>query len=350
MKIKITILLTWFVLTSGITQDTLFVNPGFQPNGVTTFATLQEAIDAASSSDVLYVYPGGYSGVTTVNKTLHLIGRGYEIAENYPNTYVNNASVYQLDINSNGANSIVEGITVRNLRIQAADNCLISRNKIETAIIYDCSNVVLSSNYIGNSNITNPTSNIPGCTTSTSRATIITSGVGNLLIINNIIRRSTNEIWTWRDSQCGDFGYSSHVVFRSNYTDGRVIFPLTSFVAEDNQLKYANDLSLYVPYGLIRRNVWVSRSLPSNNLQLSSLDFIAQFGNSTSFDGQYQLLPNAPSKGYASDGGDVGPFGGPMPYKLSGVTALPFIYQLQVPDAVPAGNGVQVTVKVKTEN
>lgn len=56
-----------------------------------------------------------------------------------------------------------------------------------------------------------------------------------------------------------------------------------------------------------------------NNIYLGSADFSAVFSLTGDGDEQYQLCDDSPAHGYASDGGDCGPYGGEHPYVPGGV-------------------------------
>ena len=65
-----------------------------------------------------------------------------------------------------------------------------------------------------------------------------------------------------------------------------------------------------------------------NNTATTAMLFVGPGGNST--DGQYQLLPTATqAKGNAHDGTDRGPFGGMLPYVLSGQPGIPKILEVR---------------------
>ncbi len=65
-----------------------------------------------------------------------------------------------------------------------------------------------------------------------------------------------------------------------------------------------------------------------NNTASATMLFVGPAGNST--DGEYQLLPTATqAKGNAHDGTDRGPFGGMLPYVLSGQPGIPKILEVR---------------------
>lgn len=72
------------------------------------------------------------------------------------------------------------------------------------------------------------------------------------------------------------------------------------------------------------------------------------FLNEGSDDGKWQLSPNSPAKGAATDGGDCGAFGGKNPYVLSGLPQFtPHITKIEVPSRPTDG---KLTIKLQIEN
>lgn len=346
------ILTSLLVLSSLVTQaqSILHVNPAFN-NNVTHFSDLQAAVDAASDGDVLNIYPGGYAGRTVVNKRLHIIGRGYNLFENYPttNTQLTNARIDHLDVESGGSGTLIQGVEIAYLRIKEASNCVIEQNLLRKVLAYDASTLLIRKNYIDGLNGGITYGSMPGCGTSSSGYIIITKNIGNLTIKNNIIvtQRGGNYYRAWGDVSC-DSGYSASVDFQYNYCNSYIAPPPTSIFIANNQLNTSSGSLRYTEFGLVINNVAL-RNIPDGNQLVPSFTTELALGDN-SFDGRYQLLPTAQSKGYATDGGDIGPFGGTSPYKLSGVTALPFIYEFTVPDEASTGEGVDVNVKVSAQN
>ena len=74
-------------------------------------------------------------------------------------------------------------------------------------------------------------------------------------------------------------------------------------------------------YNTVNNNVMSSTTNSDfpNNIYLGSADFSAVFSLTGDGDEQYQLCDDSPARGYASDGGDCGPYGGEHPYVPGGV-------------------------------
>ena len=67
-------------------------------------------------------------------------------------------------------------------------------------------------------------------------------------------------------------------------------------------------------------------------------------------DGQWQLALGSPGIGAGIGGVDVGAFGGPNPYVLSGIPNLPAIYHFVAPAIGSTQSGLQVELKAKGNN
>jgi len=74
----------------------------------------------------------------------------------------------------------------------------------------------------------------------------------------------------------------------------------------------------------------------------------------TNSDKYFQLAPGSPAIGAGVPNGstavDCGAFGGPNPYKLSGIPAIPSIYELQVPAIIISGSNMQINIKSRSNN
>ena len=81
------------------------------------------------------------------------------------------------------------------------------------------------------------------------------------------------------------------------------------------------------------------------NVDINNL-FIGSENGST--DGQYQLKAGSPAIGAGEDGVDIGAFGGPDPYVLSGVPSIPVIYELDVSGYSNDEDKLPVTIKAKS--
>ncbi len=111
-----------------------------------------------------------------------------------------------------------------------------------------------------------------------------------------------------------------------------------------------NNIAIGAPTGF---TPYVGTNNNVNN-QTDAVVFQGLTGNST--DGQWRLKAGSPAIGAGLTIGavispDCGAFGGPDPYKLSGIPNIPTIYSLTVPASIPAGTAtMNITVSTKNNN
>ncbi len=67
-------------------------------------------------------------------------------------------------------------------------------------------------------------------------------------------------------------------------------------------------------------------------------------------DGKFRLKPGSPAIGAGIDGVDLGIFGGPNPYKLSGIPSIPTIYKLEASSLNATTNPFTVTFSTRSNN
>ncbi|MEO1434997.1 MAG: hypothetical protein AAFV80_05630, partial [Bacteroidota bacterium] len=72
---------------------------------------------------------------------------------------------------------------------------------------------------------------------------------------------------------------------------------------------------------------------------------VIQFG-SGSTDGQFQIVAAGPAEGAGQTGEDCGAFGGADPYRLSGISSIPTIYELVAPSS--GTNSIDVTISTRS--
>ena len=93
-------------------------------------------------------------------------------------------------------------------------------------------------------------------------------------------------------------------------------------------------------------------ALGTENGNQSNVDMSTVFvgAGEGSTDGQWQLAENSPAIGAGLGGVDLGAFGGPTPYVLSGLPSMPAIYFLNAPISGSTNSGLQVQLKAKGHN
>jgi hypothetical protein len=149
-------------------------------------------------------------------------------------------------------------------------------------------------------------------------------------------------------------------VIRNNTIHGRYLVVPNSYFA--NNIYWHH----YVGYGftydftnaVVKNNIFSpSPTLPPTATEnLVSVNMATVFvQGDDSFDSYYHLVPGtSPAIGYgvtiAGYTPDIGAFGGPDAYRLSGIPPIPTIYLLTVPNSVNPGDDLEVTFSTRNNN
>lgn len=310
------------------------------------FSTIAAAVAAAAAGDSIYVEgsPTNYAG-TTLNKKLVIIGPGYFLSGANSNAGLQanpeQVNFGNLFIDSSASGSVLLGLAGVNIYNASAlgygaDNITISRCIINAISIYYspaagtiADNWNINKCYLGsfNGNIGiaqnwNVSNNIFTGYLDMSNA----KNSGNV-IRNNVFRSSINLYNAY---------FANNIMVNTTIT-------LTNCVVKNN-LANGNPAGFASYVG----------SNGNTSGHTDALLFQGLIGNST--DGQYRLATGSPAIGAGLTVGtvvspDAGAFGGPDPYRLSGIPPIPTIYSLTVPAAIPSGSStMSVTLSSKNNN
>jgi parallel beta-helix repeat protein len=127
-------------------------------NGPGNYTTIQNAVDAASDSDTIFVYAGTYYGIITISKSVTLTG------EDKNNTVIDGGSSGNV-VNVTADNVNITGFTVQNggssprdagIELYSVQNCNITGNTINNntwrgIYLSYSSNNIITGNTISNS-------------------------------------------------------------------------------------------------------------------------------------------------------------------------------------------------------
>jgi hypothetical protein len=310
------------------------------PGGAGDFSDLSEAQDVAVDGDTLYLVPSTTTYFSGINKQLHIYGGGYLHSENNIVTHNTGESTIRITSISgvqNSASNTADGSSLNGLTVQSnsssglyvvADDITFRRCNIETEIV------------------TNDNEPFSGLT-----------------IIQSLVQ------WVEGPSQFGIhyrdvYIANSYIKTRvSNITDGTIINSvIEGTIGNLNNVTFENNVFLSTstdPVFDSDNNNTVSHNIfaqaePSNpgTNNLFSVDtstlFIGPDDNST--DAQWQLSDSSPAKGAGTNGDDIGMFGGPNPYVLSGIPAIPRVTEFTAPSAGSDNSGLPVSIKIQSEN
>ncbi len=322
-------------LLTGITACALFVSVSGNatvrrvnnnPGAATPYTTLASAVTASAPGDTIYVEGSAtaYSN-TNLTKRLHIYGTGYLLNEN-PQTQANqNPASISISLNAGSKGSVLQGLVLNNINI---NDSFITVQRCYTATTVDLSN---NGSAIYGDTIRNCF--FAGLRTQTG----VSGSCKNLMVYNNIL-------------------YGSAPISFAPATDGYVI---------NNTIIYLNAFSSFSSQNIVYQNniirgsfgAYLTSNVFFNNVIYGSLGTGTLVGGNnisipvgatnvfdpamTSADGKFQLATGSPATGTGALNGatvDCGAFGGPAPYILSGMPAIPSIYQLTIPAQVPSGS------------
>jgi len=323
-------------------------NPIFVTNPATglvcdhCFTNLQDAVYDLDvmPGDTLHLEasPTSYGGNPTnhviINKRLVILGPGYFLDKN-PGLQHNFAparvKAITLDLGSKG--TIIKGLSIgeignSNITIKD-DNLTIERCYVDGEIYFQNSapinNITIKQNYVDG---TIDHAGVPGPVT-------------NLIITNNyfsgIIRLANNYqgITTQNVFNNGVNGWGNNMSYYNN------IIKAGTFVQNNNSV------------GNVSKNIfhnapaWLNVPSPNNYLNVVMATVFPAIGST---DGILDPLPSCTNCQNGQGGNEIGMYGGPDPYRLSGVPDIPAIGSLAKVGGVVQGGGLPVTVKTRTNN
>lgn len=344
-----------------------------RPNMDPDFTTLQAAIDSVASGDTLYIEPSPTSyGNGTFNKKLTVIGAGYWHNQNdSTQMYHEESEVALLTFNTGSQGSSISGLyvyggnfQVNNWKLIAinTDSITIQRNKIygltsaspnytytgySIHINGNLNGVIIQQNFI-ESNIYHTWG---GYSSGTIYGIYFTGVPRNTIIRNNFVR-------TYKSHLLGGIYSIYHATnnpsIETLITNNVIWGPINTYytIHTNNILldgTYNNGAGDQTHNNLCNSTQYpVTGQYHQNNQQNVLMDSV--FVNFTKYiDNGYFLKDESPAIGAGLYGGNCGVFsddGGATPYVLSGVPAIPAIFDVQIK---PMGvSTIPVNIKAKS--
>jgi hypothetical protein len=315
-----------FTLFSGIIygQHLFRVNniPGTDPD----YTTLQAANNNASAGDTIYVEGSttAYDGAD-IDKKLTIIGPGFFLSKN-DSTQANSIDAKFngfINFNAGSAGSLITGIQ-GSISIKA-DNVAVTRcNATYILCSANVNNILISQNY----------------------ATMIYANGGK--ITNGII---SNNIVSYYISFSNENG---PLQVTNNIMSGTYDTPINVYnsTITNNIICYSTGYIAVNTGNNIINNIFAAAGTNANgnkyNVAMTSVfvDYSGILGKSD--DAKWMLKAGSPAIGAGVSGDDCGVFAGTTPYVLSGVPALPHIYEATIPVTAYSDNGLSCTIKVKS--
>ena len=274
-------------------------------NNANRYAHFTDINAAMSSSEVqdgdtLYIDSGCTLGTQTVSKRVTIIGPGYSLPEGAG--YQGDAIVGELNLNVAGIK--VMGLTARTnsttWNVKAAnitiERCSASHIYITSqhTTIRQC----VGRSFRGNNSMTSAFCTVENCIFTINSRDVPIKSLYNATVRNNYLRNS-NTGSTYCMTDMNNSIIENNIMLHVNKSD-KLFNNISSCVFSRNVLSCAEGTYAYVD--------------TENNLQLGE----AKEANIFTLEGtamrNYQLKDGSPAKGYATDGGDCGPYGGTHPY------------------------------------
>ncbi|SHI88157.1 hypothetical protein SAMN05444280_10796 [Tangfeifania diversioriginum] len=344
MKKLFTFLAATFVITT-LHAKIVYLNNNLESPIISenVFINWSDAYAAVSDGDTIYVTGSNINyGDVTIDKPLTLIGPGYYLDQKME-TQINKrpANFGGIILASGSNNSKIVGIVcpsggsyegiflddgIDNITIES---CFIPRIDIEDddGTVYN--NIQIKKCYIWRAGLQSGTGSYDNgiCT--------------NLVFSNNLV------VGTMRVP-----GGSDGVIIHNLFMDNNLYFGSDSNLEISNNIYLNEDEDDFtiqpLPDVSVHHNVSLTGAFGNENDNFSAPQSTLFISGSDvpDTDAQYQLSENSPAKGAGTDGTDIGPFGGPDPYRLSGLPNLPNIYELSTGGFV-SGDEMSVQIKIK---
>jgi len=300
-------------------------NPN-RPSGY--FDNLQLALNSASPGDTIYLYPSNTSyGNITIKQRVHIFGKGYDGT----NGYASKIQHLTLDTNTspstNPSGSSFQGLTINQLNCDKPNitNIVVVGNYISyyysgITLSTNCSGWLIANNFFtGNINLYNN---------------------GNIVITNNVFYG--NQVYPVYGSNSPSLIFSHNLVmnFQYFYKVYNAIISDNIFICSGNtnqslmaNNKFYNNISYRSalnPYPLPPAG-----NAGANNISNQDPLFeTAPSSGNFNYTLDYHLKSNSPAKNAASDGTDIGPYGGSSPFVWGGVFTIPQISETNITNPV----------------
>lgn len=344
---------------------------GGQVTGV-DYATLAAVHGAATAGDTVYIYPGTHSVTTTITKRLVIVGQGFLLdpvnggnagLQHGTGTTIMNGTI-TLGAGSDGTCIMgMETIYAVGLpfviNITNSGQHIIKRNKLVSVNFTagTTSNLVQILQNWGVS-----ISDQGGTTTITSLnisgniglvAWLINAGgTYSGIVQNNVLCGSAFQNFPFIPAQnSSNPGITSSLAVKNMVVQNNVFGDFASLgfpiVSQSINCVFQNNI-FRAPS--TTPNLAAGGNSSSNNqfgINLSTGYFLG--GTTGSYDSRFALAPASPAIGAGFGGVDIGAFGGPTPYKLSGIPTIPSIYLITSPDGIsPATSPMNFTISTRS--
>lgn len=300
------------------------------------FKTLEEAYNRAINvNDTIYVQGSATTYESLViERPITLIGPGYFLEENANSQAIKQpASILRIFCNagSEGSKIIGMNLTQSNLgyiRLRTND-ILIKNCYVGSSILLEgtaVSDIMVIGNYFANTSLALTQGANP----------LVSFYFANNIIIGDFEIPDATTGTIINNVFVGDefnLGTTSSLEIHNNIllsTEGEeIIVPLV------NGTNVSHNIAALQTFGTAN----------GNQINVAESQIFVEEGTT---DGQYQIIEDGLAAGTGRDGVDVGAFGGPEPYRLSGVPPIPRITDLSTDGSVNEDGELIITIKATT--
>jgi hypothetical protein len=348
--IKSIILLVAILASATLSAQTIRRVDGNAANGA-PYTTIQAAHDASNPGDTIQVVgtATSYAGANITKKVI-IIGPGYFLGEN-PDTQYNKAPAKvnsALTFTTGSSGSFVMG-----MQFTGTTNCIDLNNT---------SNIVIKRNYFNGDGA-------------------VRFNVGSTNIINNITIQQN--YFLSRPLAHSSAQSNNTILLLNNYIGGFISGLNNSTLTVKHNVVNTNDPSAFNPTFTISnsdisnnifniKGATPTANLGSANAVTNNICNVTVYGSANgnqqgvdmttvfeidpaaadpspfTSDSRWALKAGSPALGAGASGEDCGIFGGSDPYVLSGMPAIPAIYDITAPTSATQSGGLNVTIKAKS--
>ncbi len=345
-QILLLAILTIVAFTANATIWTVSNNP----NSPGQYSNLQDAIDAASAGDTIYVSGSETDyGTGTITKQLTIIGSGYNPNKNYDyNTLISYLELDTITSLSGASNSLIIGIEIGQFygqQLTAINNIVVRRCKIGS-ISHMGNNWEIYNNIIGSlDGYSNPDDILIS-----NNIIINGSCLSSFLALNNIV--FTNNLFICNGGSIYINGYVNSIIFTNN-----IFYGIAAYSESNEYCTFNNNLTFLTSNNDI---IITGNNSGSGNLIGTNPTFVDVPIEDFAFDYSYDfhLLDGSPCINAGTDGTDIGiyggsypfPSGGDVPWQTSAMPPIPQIIEMNIQNSViPVDSTLHIQVKAKIQ-
>jgi len=290
------------------------------------YTTIQAANDNANPGDTIYVEGSiaSYSDAISFDRQLTIIGPGYFLTDN-DSTQANGlvATVNgSITFNTGSSGSKITGIDFSTITIYVSNISVTRCNGSQINLYNTIENILISQNFVSTIYSGGNATNSVFSNNIVLYGISAYSGSGSLQVLNNVVQGLSGVPISVYNSTISN-NILTNITYKLTENTGNVI--------TNNIFAYAGTNANGNKYSITMTTVFVDFS--------GSLNY--------SDDAKWKLKAGSPAIGAGVSGVDCGAFGGPTPYVLSGIPALPHIYEAAIPGVAYSGTGLSCTIKVK---